>query len=140
VCSKKKLAITGDSCEVMTTPSVFHWGGHWNRKMKNCHIVFIKISTLKIQVLLLWPNLQQSWMLLCSSRKLLFTYQTTQYKYSHHVTPISGSDLSASNTWLDGSRFCCYFCSSSCVTPEAWEVFIIITYLGLSCFYILLSI
>jgi hypothetical protein len=52
--------------------------------VKNCHIVFIKISTLKIQVLLLWPNLQQSWMLLCSSRKLLFTYQTTQYNIQEH--------------------------------------------------------
>jgi hypothetical protein len=28
----------------------------WQDMVKKCHVVFIKISTLKIQVLLLWPN------------------------------------------------------------------------------------
>jgi hypothetical protein len=37
----------------------------------------VKMSTLKIQVLLFDLILHQRWMLLCSSRKLVSTYQTT---------------------------------------------------------------
>lgn len=52
--------------------------------VKKCNVVFIKMSTLKIQVHIFDLILHQRWMLLCSSKKQVSTYQTTQCNNQEH--------------------------------------------------------